>query len=102
MPVRTRAANSGAVRPRGPSPTRPWWWRPAGGVFDRTAEHLRLVRVGEGSARDLLHRLPPQPLGVDERSVHVEQDGLERELGVGGHVSLFQYGYCRGDYGPTG
>lgn len=69
---------------------------PVGGVLDRAAEHLRLVRVRQGSARDLLDRLPPQPLGVDERSVHVEQDGLERELGVGGHVSLFHCGFTTG------
>ncbi|MET8038809.1 hypothetical protein, partial [Streptomyces sp. NPDC005345] len=29
----------------------------------------------------LFHSLPPQSLGVHERAVHVEQDGLERWRG---------------------
>ena len=50
--------------------------------------------------RDVLDRLPPQPLGVHEGAVHVEQDGLERLLGmsrgvgvrggVGGHAAFSQ------------
>lgn len=52
--------------------------QPGRGVLDRPAEHVRPVGLGQGPSGDLLHRLPPEPLGVDERAVHVEQHGRQR------------------------